>query len=56
MKLHLNNYYGMPAYSEKLQADLDAGRIVLGGCELTEHDPTWECINCGQQFYKGPQK
>lgn len=23
---------GMPAYSEKLQKDIDEGKIILGGC------------------------
>lgn len=47
-------FYGMPAYSEKLQADLDAGRVILGGCEMFEHMPTWQCTKCGQEFYKVP--
>lgn len=45
-------FYGMPAFSERLQADLDAGRIVLGGCEIFENMPTWQCTNCGQEFKK----
>lgn len=44
--------YGMPIYSEKLQADLDAGRIVLGGCEICEENHQWECTQCERKFYK----
>ncbi|MCQ2348423.1 MAG: hypothetical protein MJZ65_04460 [Paludibacteraceae bacterium] len=47
-------FYGLPAYTEKLQADLDAGRVILGGCCRTEHDPTWQCTKCGQEFYQVP--
>lgn len=45
-------FYGMPAFTERLQADLDAGRIVLGGCEISENMPTWQCVECGKLFYE----
>lgn len=45
-------FYGMPAYTEKLQADLDAGRVILGGCCLGDRGPTWQCTKCEQEFYK----
>lgn len=45
-------FYGMPAFTEKLQADLDAGRVILGGCCKTEHDPTWQCTKCEQEIYQ----
>jgi hypothetical protein len=38
--------YGMPAYSEKLRADLDSGKVVLGGCCIWDDQPTWKCNNC----------
>ena len=44
--------YGMPAFTKKLQTDLDAGRVILGGCEIVENMPTWQCTNCGQEFKK----
>ena len=47
-------FYGMPAFTEKLQADLDAGRVILGGCCLDDRGPTWQCTKCGQEFYKVP--
>ncbi|SHJ63607.1 hypothetical protein SAMN02745165_02832 [Malonomonas rubra DSM 5091] len=44
--------YGMPAYDKKLQADLDSGRVVLGGCCVSLNDPAWKCTECGADFYK----
>jgi len=43
--------WGMPAYSEEMQKDLDAGRIVLGGCCIFGDEPTWQCADCGTDFY-----
>lgn len=42
--------YGMPAFSEKLQRDLDSGKIVLGGCCITGYDPKKHCNDCGEDF------
>lgn len=44
--------YGMPAYSAELQADLDAGRIVLGGCCIGNDDPAWQCTACGAEIHR----
>ena len=44
--------YGMPMFSDQLQADLDAGKIILGGCELTGDDPAWKCLECETEIYK----
>ena len=44
--------YGMPVPDEKLQADLDSGRVVLGGCCISLDDPAWKCRECGAVFYK----
>ena len=46
--------YGEPtaqAYEEYLQ-----GKLVLGGCCITDNDPDWECLGCEQQFRKIRQK
>ncbi len=43
--------YGMPMFSDQLQADLDSGKIVLGGCELTGDDPVWKCLECDTEIY-----
>ena len=42
----------MPMYSDQLQADMDSGKIVLGGCELTGDDPAWKCLECETEIYK----
>lgn len=26
--------------------ELDAGRIVVGGCVITGSDPQWQCTSC----------
>jgi hypothetical protein len=42
--------YGYPAFSQKLQADLDAGRVVLGGCVVWEGRPDHACTSCRFEF------
>ncbi len=44
--------YGMPAWSEEFQKEVDSGRLIVGGCCVTDDDPKWECKSCGQQIYK----
>lgn len=44
--------YGMPIPSAKLEADLAAGKIVLGGCCISNHDPRWRCLECGAEIYE----
>lgn len=44
--------YGLPAFSAKLKRDLDAGRIILGGCCVTNDDPKWQCPDCQMVIYK----
>jgi hypothetical protein len=43
--------YGEPAY-RSVEKDLEAGRIVLGGCVGTDNDPAWQCVDCGAQICK----
>lgn len=40
--------YGMPTY-EAFQA-AERGEIALGGCCVTEWDPSRHCKKCGQDF------
>lgn len=44
--------WGMPAYDEELERDLDKGRIVLGGCciPIGEIIPEFHCNACGCEF------
>lgn len=42
--------YGEPAYSERLAADLEAHRVVLGGCMVWDDQPDLSCTACGLEF------
>lgn len=44
--------YGMPIPSDKLDRALESGRIVLGGCCISDDDPAWQCTVCGQRVYR----
>ena len=38
--------YGLPRFTAELNADLDAGRVELGGCCICDDDPVWTCRTC----------
>lgn len=38
--------YGMPAFTPELEADLEAGRSILGGGCVSSDDPRWRCLDC----------
>lgn len=42
--------YGEP--TAEAVAEADAGKIILGGCCLTENNPTWGCTSCQIEIYK----
>lgn len=42
--------YGEPAPSAELEADIQAGRVVLAGCAVTGDDPARRCRECGAEF------
>jgi ribosomal protein L37AE/L43A len=42
--------YGLPAGGPRLERDLAAGRIVLGGCCVSEGMPLWRCAVCGHEW------
>lgn len=44
--------FGLPAGSAKLFDDLDTGKIVLGGCCVTDDDPVWQCTSCHTPIYR----
>jgi hypothetical protein len=44
--------YGMPEFSAKIEMDLSSGRIILGGCCITQDDPEWQCADCKMVIYK----
>lgn len=42
--------YGMPAYTDKLDRDLKAGGVHLGGCIISLDDPNRHCNDCEIDF------
>ena len=44
--------YGMPIFSPELEADMNAGRVALGGCCVMEDDPVWQCAGCQVLIFK----
>lgn len=47
--------WGLPLFRDELEAELDAGRIVLGGCDVSDFDADWRCNVCGCEFGKNPK-
>jgi hypothetical protein len=43
-------FYGLPLSMERLQPDLDAGRVILSGCSCSGNDPQWKCQACGIEW------
>jgi len=44
--------WGLPNETPKLKADVKAGRIVFGGCIVSDDDPVWKCVSCNAQFHR----
>jgi hypothetical protein len=42
--------YGLPAYDEQMERDLDASKIVLGGCCVSDDSPEWHCNECEHKW------
>jgi hypothetical protein len=47
-----NIMYGLPAFSPSLKEKIKDDKIVLGGCCITNDDPTWKCVDCNTLIYK----
>lgn len=45
--------WGMPVWTEELERDLKEGRVVLGGCGISDESRDWECRECGHRFGEG---
>ena len=43
--------WGMPEMSPRLEEDLAAGRVILGGCCVSGDDPIWACASCKIEIY-----
>lgn len=42
--------YGLPVFSDKLDEDIKRGKVVLGGCCISNNDPDNHCNNCNKDF------
>ena len=43
--------YGMPAFDEDLERDLENKSLILGGCMEELDAPKWQCVGCDGEFY-----
>jgi ribosomal protein S27AE len=43
-------FWGYPADMKEIEKEIDEGKIVLGGCIITNHDPKWECNKCHHRW------
>ena len=48
--------YGYPGFSPELDKLLDKGKVVLGGCCITDNDPLWRCTECGNDINEETKK
>ena len=46
--------YGMPAFDEELERQLDNQELYLGGCKVSEVDPQYHCFGCGKDVGTPP--
>jgi hypothetical protein len=42
--------WGNPAWSKKLEKDLAAGKVALGGCCVEENNDQWQCGSCKHEW------
>ncbi len=42
--------YGMPAFSEELDRELEQKKIILGGCIISEDSPEFHCNKCHREW------
>lgn len=42
--------YGLPEFTDELTAELDAGRVFLGGCTMFEDATVWVCRVCADSW------
>jgi 5-methylcytosine-specific restriction protein A len=44
--------WGMVLPDKALREEMDAGQVVLGGCVVSDYDPSWRCMDCGASMYR----
>jgi hypothetical protein len=40
----------MPAFSKKLEKDLENRKIILGGCCISDDSPLFHCNECAKEW------
>lgn len=51
--IHVGEYlYGLPAFSEELEKEIEEGKVILKGCLVSGNDPGYHCHDCGKDFGK----
>ncbi len=45
-----NILYGLPDFTDELKREIDAKRVVLGGCTVFGEDPQWHCNKCHHEW------
>jgi len=43
-------FWGFPGNMDEIKEDLRNGRIILGGCVVTDHDPKLQCNVCHHRW------
>lgn len=51
-----NVLYGRVRITKQIREDLEAGRVVLGGCVLPSVTPQWHCLECGEEWGRGTER
>ena len=46
--------YGLPAFSEELNREMENGKVVPGGCDISGNKPEYQCKDCSKKFGKAP--
>jgi hypothetical protein len=44
-------HYGLPKLSEKLIEDIEAQKVILGGCVIDDDSAAWQCADCGLDYF-----
>ena len=47
-----NILYGMPVFNPQLERKLAEKKVILGGCVISDDDPSWGCTECESVFFK----
>lgn len=42
--------YGYPMMTPEFRRDLDSGKVVLGGCIVSDTDSQWQCRECDAEW------